>query len=111
MSVTLRVRHPPRTGFPLGRLCAPPHNRSTSLIARNRVVEGLSMRALLLLVPFTLLFALVQFPQPSRSAPPPAREKLVDQVKRAIDNGVKFLREQEKGKGHWEHTHVFAQQR
>ncbi|MGE3809642.1 MAG: hypothetical protein AB7K24_33675, partial [Gemmataceae bacterium] len=31
------------------------------------------------------------------------REPLVDAVKQAIERGVQFLRDQEKGQGHWEH--------
>ena len=31
-----------------------------------------------------------------------AQEKLVDQVRKSIDKGVQFLRDQEQGRGHWE---------
>ena len=35
-------------------------------------------------------------------APSLAQEKLVDQVRKSIDKGVQFLRDQEQGRGHWE---------
>jgi hypothetical protein len=39
---------------------------------------------------------------PKPRADEPAKEPLVDQVRTAIDNGVRFLRKDERGRGNWE---------
>ena len=54
----------------------------------------LILKPLLLAVAF---LASAVFPAPSL-----AQEKLVDQVRKSIDKGVQFLRDQEQGRGHWE---------
>ncbi len=45
------------------------------------------------------------------AAPTNAEEPLVNKVKSAIDNGVRFLRELENEKGNFEHTWMYANQR
>jgi hypothetical protein len=45
------------------------------------------------------------------TAPAQAREPLADQVKTAINNGVRYLRDIENGKGSFEHTTVIARVR
>jgi hypothetical protein len=42
------------------------------------------------------------FPLPTASAAEPPKERLVDQVKHAIDRGVDYLRKQQQNGGHWE---------
>ncbi len=46
---------------------------------------------------FSALAVLPGFPSCLR-----AQEKLVDQVRKSIDKGIQFLRDQEQGRGHWE---------
>src|SRR6476660_2729487 len=43
---------------------------------------------------------------PGPAADPPGREPLVEQVRTAIDSGVRFLRREERGRGHWENDLV-----
>ncbi len=46
--------------------------------------------------------AIVAAPSASRAAPPRAEEELVEKVRKAIDRGVNYLRQQEGGRGNWE---------
>src|SRR5690349_14351056 len=65
----------------------------------------MSRFALALLVPAT--FALGAAPDPAagrRGGPEP----LVEQVRAAIDTGVRFLRKEERGRGHWENDFISA---
>src|SRR5262249_23515060 len=50
------------------------------------------------------LLAAARAPRRSLAADPPskAEEPLVEQVRSAIDTGVRFLRKEERGQGNWE---------
>src|SRR6478736_4663726 len=48
------------------------------------------------------LAGLVLLAAPGPAADPPGREPLVEQVRGAIDAGVRFLRKEERGRGHWD---------
>ena len=48
-----------------------------------------------------VVLAFVLFAAPLHAQP---REPLVEQVRKAIERGVQFLRDQEEGQGNWEHV-------
>src|SRR5689334_17470231 len=52
------------------------------------------------LVSLAGLSALAAAPDPNADRRP--REPLVEQVRTAIDSGVRFLRKEERGRGHWD---------
>jgi Domain of unknown function (DUF4159) len=57
---------------------------------------GMTMRSKWIFA--TLVFAAVP------AAPAPAAEPLVEQVRVGIEKGIRFLRNEERGRGNWEHT-------
>ncbi|HEV8061783.1 MAG TPA: DUF4159 domain-containing protein, partial [Gemmataceae bacterium] len=51
------------------------------------------------------------FPSGLRAAQPPAQDSLVERVNKAIDAGVRFLYDEEKGTGNWESIDLASQTR
>lgn len=54
------------------------------------------------------LLATLSLTQPAQAQRPRPKEELVDQVKKAIADGITYLRQIEDGKGNWEHTTSIA---
>src|SRR5262245_10592155 len=69
---------------------------------RSRPVSGerpVMLSRILAVAAVLLALVVVSLPAPAADRP---KEQLVDQVKASIDRGIRFLKQQEAGRGHWE---------
>src|SRR5262245_55278044 len=87
------MTHNPRAG-----VAAHPHSGVSTSCGRRPPFFPLSP-----ILPFSLsAFIVCVLLVPSRAPAQRADEPLVEKVRKSIDKGVQFLRDQEGGRGHWE---------
>ena len=84
-------------GSSLATHCSPPHPHSLSPEAGAREVISWWLCCAVVLILLAGVCRPVTAQQPAKP-----RELLVDQVRKALDRGVQYLRDQEKGRGNWE---------